>query len=170
MRAIVLAGGMGIRLKPHTITLPKPLMPVGGKMAIIEVIILLIGSSAEYGVPETKSGYVSENHPLKPVSVYGFSKVFQTRLMNYFQRKPGIKIVMARVFNLDGDGISPLLFPGRVRTEIKNYLAKKTMSIQVGDLSACVTISLSTTLYWTLSRSWSMERQAKCTTLEAVTR
>ena len=56
--------------------------------------------------------------------------------MNYFQRKPGMKIVMARVFNLDGDGISPLLFPGRVRTEIKNYLAKKTMSIQVGDLSA----------------------------------
>ena len=39
MRAIVLAGGMGTRLKPHTITLPKPLMPVGGKMAIIEVII-----------------------------------------------------------------------------------------------------------------------------------
>ena len=80
MRAIVLAGGMGTRLKPHTITLPKPLMPVRGEMAIIEVIILLIGSSAEYGVPETKSGYVSENHPLKPVSVYGFSKVFERDL------------------------------------------------------------------------------------------
>jgi len=39
MRAIILAGGMGTRLKPYTVTLPKPLMPLGGKMAVIEVII-----------------------------------------------------------------------------------------------------------------------------------
>lgn len=39
MRAIVLAGGMGTRLRPYTITLPKPLVPVGGEMPIIEVVI-----------------------------------------------------------------------------------------------------------------------------------
>ena len=39
MRAIILAGGMGTRLRPYTVTLPKPLMPLGGKMAIIEIII-----------------------------------------------------------------------------------------------------------------------------------
>lgn len=39
MRAIILAGGKGTRLKPYTITLPKPLVPVGGEMPIIEVII-----------------------------------------------------------------------------------------------------------------------------------
>jgi len=98
--------------------------------------ILLIGSAAEYGIPESESGYIDENHPLKPVSAYGLSKVFQTQMMGYFQRKSGMNIVMARIFNLDGDGINSLLFPGHVRTEIKDYLANKANSIEVGDLSA----------------------------------
>lgn len=37
-RAIILAGGKGTRLKPYTISLPKPLVPVG-EMPIIEIII-----------------------------------------------------------------------------------------------------------------------------------
>jgi len=37
-RAIILAGGKGTRLKPYTIVLPKPLMPVG-EYPILEVII-----------------------------------------------------------------------------------------------------------------------------------
>lgn len=37
-RAIILAGGMGTRLKPYTVVLPKPLMPVGD-FPILEVII-----------------------------------------------------------------------------------------------------------------------------------
>ncbi|MFC1478319.1 sugar phosphate nucleotidyltransferase [Candidatus Margulisiibacteriota bacterium] len=39
MRAIVLAGGKGVRLKPYTTTLPKPLMPLGDEMPILEVVI-----------------------------------------------------------------------------------------------------------------------------------
>lgn len=37
-RAIVLAGGKGTRLRPYTLVLPKPLMPVGD-LPILEVII-----------------------------------------------------------------------------------------------------------------------------------
>jgi NDP-sugar pyrophosphorylase family protein len=37
-RAIILAGGMGTRLRPYTVVLPKPLMPVGN-YPILEVII-----------------------------------------------------------------------------------------------------------------------------------
>jgi NDP-sugar pyrophosphorylase family protein len=36
--AVVLAGGLGSRLRPYTIVLPKPLMPVGD-MPILEIII-----------------------------------------------------------------------------------------------------------------------------------
>jgi NDP-sugar pyrophosphorylase family protein len=37
-RAIILAGGKGSRLKPYTVVLPKPLMPVG-EYPILEVVI-----------------------------------------------------------------------------------------------------------------------------------
>jgi NDP-sugar pyrophosphorylase family protein len=37
-RAVVLAGGKGTRLRPYTIALPKPLMPIG-EYPILEVII-----------------------------------------------------------------------------------------------------------------------------------
>ena len=37
-RAILLAGGKGTRLKPYTLTMPKPLVPVGD-YPIIEIII-----------------------------------------------------------------------------------------------------------------------------------
>jgi NDP-sugar pyrophosphorylase family protein len=37
-RAIILAGGKGARLRPYTVVLPKPLMPVG-EFPILEVIV-----------------------------------------------------------------------------------------------------------------------------------
>lgn len=39
MRAILLAGGLGTRLKPYTTLVPKPLVPIGGEVSIIEVVI-----------------------------------------------------------------------------------------------------------------------------------
>ncbi len=44
-RAIILAGGKGTRLKPYTVVLPKPLMPVG-EHPIMEVIIKQLASYA----------------------------------------------------------------------------------------------------------------------------
>ena len=37
-RAIILAGGKGSRLRPYTIVLPKPLMPIGD-FPILEVVV-----------------------------------------------------------------------------------------------------------------------------------
>ena len=37
-RAVILAGGMGTRLRPYTVVLPKPLMPVG-QYPILEVVV-----------------------------------------------------------------------------------------------------------------------------------
>ena len=39
MRAIILAGGKGTRLRPYTTLIPKPLVPLGDEMPILEVII-----------------------------------------------------------------------------------------------------------------------------------
>jgi NDP-mannose synthase len=38
MRAVILAGGKGTRLRPYTVVLPKPLMPIGD-YPILEVVI-----------------------------------------------------------------------------------------------------------------------------------
>lgn len=45
MRAIILAGGEGIRLKPYTTLIPKPLVPVGGECSVLELVILQLGNA-----------------------------------------------------------------------------------------------------------------------------
>ena len=39
MRAVILAGGKGVRLKPYTTFIPKPLVPIGNEMPVLEIII-----------------------------------------------------------------------------------------------------------------------------------
>ena len=45
MRAIILAGGKGTRLRPYTTLIPKPLVPLGGKYSILEIIIMQLRQS-----------------------------------------------------------------------------------------------------------------------------
>ena len=37
--AVILAGGQGIRLRPYTTLIPKPLVPIGNKYSILEIIL-----------------------------------------------------------------------------------------------------------------------------------
>ena len=39
LHAVILAGGKGTRLRPFTITLPKPLVPIGEEGSILEIVI-----------------------------------------------------------------------------------------------------------------------------------
>lgn len=39
MRAIILAGGQGVRLRPYTSLLPKPLVPIGNEFSVLEIIM-----------------------------------------------------------------------------------------------------------------------------------
>jgi mannose-1-phosphate guanylyltransferase len=39
MHAVILAGGRGVRLRPYTTSLPKPLVPIGDEYAIVEVVL-----------------------------------------------------------------------------------------------------------------------------------
>lgn len=39
MHVAILAGGRGVRLRPYTTALPKPLMPIGDQYAILDIIL-----------------------------------------------------------------------------------------------------------------------------------
>jgi len=46
MHAVILAGGKGIRLRPYTTALPKPLVPVGERFTILEIILQQLASQS----------------------------------------------------------------------------------------------------------------------------
>jgi len=45
MRAVILAGGKGTRLKPYTTFIPKPLVPIGNEMPILEIVLRQLSQS-----------------------------------------------------------------------------------------------------------------------------
>jgi NDP-sugar pyrophosphorylase family protein len=60
MKAVILAGGLGVRLKPFTEIIPKPLLPVAGK-AVLEVQIEFLknnGFTEIYLATNYKSDYI----------------------------------------------------------------------------------------------------------------
>ena len=97
--------------------------------------VLLIGSAAEYGVIEVDDNPVSEEHALNPVSVYGLTKVWQTQLAGFYSMH-GVDVVVARVFNLKGKGLSEKLFVGRLQKQIDAVLSGEQSVIELGPLSA----------------------------------
>jgi NDP-sugar pyrophosphorylase family protein len=42
--AIILAGGKGVRLRPYTTSLPKPLVPIGDEFSILEIVLTQLAS------------------------------------------------------------------------------------------------------------------------------
>lgn len=83
MRAIILAGGKGTRLQPYTTLIPKPLVPIGGKYSIMEVIIKQL----------TRAGFthitVAVNHLANLIMAYfGDGSKWGIQLDYSFEDKP----------------------------------------------------------------------------------
>jgi nucleoside-diphosphate-sugar epimerase len=97
--------------------------------------VVLIGSAAEYGLVRPEENPIPIGHALNPVSIYGMSKAWQTHLASYFSSR-GVDVVIARIFNLDGPGMSEALFAGRVRRQARELLTGVRRRIEVGPLSA----------------------------------
>ena len=83
MKTIILAGGKGTRLKPYTTILPKPLMPIGDSMAIIEIILCQL---SYYGLTDISLavGHLSE----LIMSFCSDGKRFGTNINYSFEDKP----------------------------------------------------------------------------------
>jgi NDP-mannose synthase len=57
-RAVILAGGLGTRLRPYTTVLPKPLMPVGDR-PILDIVVRQL-ARAEFERITIATGYLAE--------------------------------------------------------------------------------------------------------------
>lgn len=97
--------------------------------------ILLVGSAAEYGAVHPEENPIREDHPLNPVSIYGLSKAWQTQLAVLYASR-GVDVVVARLFNLQGPGLSERLFVGRVQKQIREVLEGRRTGLELGPLTA----------------------------------
>lgn len=97
--------------------------------------VLLVGSAAEYGAVQPEENPIREDRVLNPVSLYGLTKAWQTQLAGLYASR-GVDVVVARVFNLDGPGLSDRLFIGRLQKQIEEVLDGRKSVIELGPLSA----------------------------------
>ena len=92
---------------------------------------LLVGSAAEYGhVPEGEMP-IRETHLCNPCIPYGISKHALTLAALIYAKAHGMKIVIARPFNIVGAGIPASLVIGAVLSRIKDALKTDNESVMV---------------------------------------
>lgn len=97
--------------------------------------VVLIGSAAEYGPVTPQENPISETCALRPVSVYGVSKAWQSQIINLYSDL-GVDVLCARIFNLFGPGVSTNLFAGRLQQQISAVKLGQQSEIKLGSLSA----------------------------------
>jgi len=98
--------------------------------------IVLLGSAAEYGNVDMKDLPLTEEQPVKPVSLYGLSKACQTQAAHYYCSQ-GLNIVTARLFNVFGRGISRELSIGSFLYQIEKIVSGEELPIlATGNLEA----------------------------------
>ncbi len=101
----------------------------------LAIRVFLAGSAVEYGGVRPEGNPVREDWILNPVSTYGLPKAWQTQPTGLYASR-GVDAVVARIFNLDGPGLSERLFVGRLRRQIEKVLAGRRSAIELGPLSA----------------------------------
>jgi GDP-4-dehydro-6-deoxy-D-mannose reductase len=98
--------------------------------------VIVIGSAAEYGAVLPNDNPLREDHPCRPVSIYGLTKLFQTDLAKFYVRTYNLDLVIARVFNLAITGLSTRLFYGRAESLIRSYKNGEIKELEFGDLNS----------------------------------
>lgn len=111
--------------------------------------LVFVGSAAEYG--SGAANPVNEEAEAQPISEYGLSKLYQTELCVYFYRNHGLPTVVARTFNILGEGLSPLLSIGHFMKQIAELPDGGT--IRVGNIATSrdfLNIAEVSRRYWNL--------------------
>jgi nucleoside-diphosphate-sugar epimerase len=98
--------------------------------------IVVIGSAAEYGLVAPAENPVSESRALRPVTINGLTKSFQTGIAAFYAARYQVDIVVARLFNLLAPGLAEHLFVGRAERLIAQYRRGEIKTLEFGNLSS----------------------------------
>ena len=99
--------------------------------------VLMVGSSEEYGRPQTEDGRIDEKHPVHPVNIYAATKVCQNMLANIYAEAYGLNLVMTRSFNHIGPGQAPIFVVADFCQQVARIeRGEQKPVIRVGNLSA----------------------------------
>lgn len=90
----------------------------------IDPIVLLAGSSEQYGDVEERHLPTTEDAPFNPLSPYAVSKVATDYLAYQYYKSYGLRIIRSRAFNHEG--------PRRPDAFVTSYLAKEIALIEKG--------------------------------------
>jgi GDP-4-dehydro-6-deoxy-D-mannose reductase len=72
------------------------------RMAGLKPVVVVAGSSAEYGFSEPDEIPIREDKPLRPASPYGVSKMAASALALLYHRAFGVKVIVVRPFFVIG--------------------------------------------------------------------
>jgi GDP-4-dehydro-6-deoxy-D-mannose reductase len=82
------------------------------------VRVLVVSSSAIYGQPDDPDTAISEDSPLRPISLYATTKIAQEALAEQFFNVGKVDTVRVRGFNLTGPGEPTSLVCSRVAQQV----------------------------------------------------
>ncbi len=88
----------------------------------LDPVIVIAGSSEEYGLVRENELPIKETNPLRPLSPYGVSKIAQEKLAFQYHHSYGLKTVLTRFFNTEG--------PRRGQDFVTSNFAKQIAEIE----------------------------------------
>lgn len=98
--------------------------------------MVLVGSSAVYGLQEDDSVPITEQSPLNPANLYGWTKAATEAVAMTYWDVDSIDIVRVRPFNLTGPGEPAHLACSTFARQIAEIELGRRETMTVGDLSA----------------------------------
>ena len=103
----------------------------------LKPVIMIAGSSEEYGMVKPEECPMKETNPLRPLSPYGVSKIAQDKMAYQYYKSYGLRTVITRAFNHSGISRGTEFVCSAFATQLADIVVNnKKPVIKVGNLEA----------------------------------